>query len=281
MRSVWHNLFKMVLVSATLIVGLCGCQNTQPTRVETTNEKQIVINQNVFQDIEKRGKLVVGVKMDVPDLSFYDEKKDEWSGLEVSMAYKTAAKIFGVSEDAAKDYVQFVGVTVADREERLINGDIDCMMATYTITKERAEKFALSDSYYSDYIGIMVLDEPENNNSLGNHLIESTADLDGKYIGVPRNATTRDQFLNYIDTMNTMKVSPIFCEYASYAELYKALHDGNIDAMAVDVSILNGYLDETTQILGDRFGKQEYGVAVLPENQLLLDIINEVIREDV
>ncbi|MCM1273567.1 MAG: adhesin, partial [Clostridium sp.] len=55
------------------------------------------------------------------------------------------------------------------------------------------------------------------------------------------------------------------------------LKEGNIDVMSVDVSILNGYVDNTTVILGDRFGGQHYGAAVKKENVRLLEFINQAI----
>lgn len=274
------RLFSALLVLSALLPLCAGCGASQSTAAAPSAEPDAVLNEHILDDIQKRGKLIVGCKTDVPDLSCYDEETGTWSGLEVELATRTAAEIFGVSyEDAAdKQLVEFVGVTVANREERLENGDIDVMLATYTITDERAERFALSDSYYTDYIGLMVRTNGSNPNSLGSNEINSSADLDGKYIGVPRNATTRDNFLRYIDTMNTSKVQPIFCEYDSYENLSRALRDGNIDVMAVDVSILNGYQTSKTKILGDRFGSQNYGAAVTKENALLLDPVNAAIQ---
>jgi putative glutamine transport system substrate-binding protein len=239
------------------------------------------VNEGFVDEIKDRGFLIVGCKMDVPDLSFYDSETDTWSGLETELAWKTAAEIFGVSVDEAKDkkLVHFTGVTVADREEKLENGEVDCLFSTYTITKERAERFCLSNKYYTDYIGLMVRDSGEDSNSVGSADIHSVADLDGKYIGVPRNATTREDFLNYINTMNTITVSPIFCEYESYEALYTALLHGNIDVMSVDVSILKGYDTNKTKILKDRFAGQNYGAAVTKENAVLMDVINKVIEE--
>ena len=263
-----------------LVLSACGQKNEDAPQAKT--EETVEINENYVDEIKKKGHLTIGCKMDVPDLGFYDTATDTWSGLEVELAYQTAANLFEVSVEEAKKQklVEFVGVTVADREEKLESGEVDCLFATYTITEERQKRFAFSDSYYTDYIGLMVNTSGENPNSVGNSEIRSLADLDGKYIGVPRNATTRETFLKYIDTMNAMKVSPIFCEYGSYEALFKALKDGNIDVMSVDVSILNGYVDSTTVILGDRFGGQHYGAAVKKENVRLLDIINEVISRE-
>lgn len=233
------------------------------------------------EEVKDRGYLIVGCKMDVPDLSYYDEETGEWSGLEVELAYKTAANLFGTDEQTVKDdeLVHFVGVTVADREETLQAGDIDMMLATYTDTTEREEKFALSDTYYTDYIGIMVRSSGENANSLGSGDIKSIANLDGKYVGIPSNATTRADMIDYIETMTTSTVSPIFFEYSSYEKLFAALKNGDIDAMAVDVSILKGYVDSTTKILNDRFAGQHYAAAVQKGHESLLTYINQAIAE--
>jgi putative glutamine transport system substrate-binding protein len=108
------------------------------------------VNEGFVDEIKDRGFLIVGCKMDVPDLSFYDSETDTWSGLETELAWKTAAEIFEVSVEEAKEkkLVHFTGVTVADREEKLENGEVDCLFSTYTITKERAERFCLSKLLY-------------------------------------------------------------------------------------------------------------------------------------
>ncbi len=283
-------------ILCSMLFLLCGCgktnivQNNQGQAEEndkdaSENQADLQedehVNAQIIETIKQRGYLLAGCKTDVPGLSFYDEDADEWSGLEIELAYQTAANIFAVSVHEAKEQkrVQFTGVTVADREEKLESGEIDCLFATYTITQERKERFAFSDSYYTDYIGLMVKTAGEDPNSLGNQEIRSIADLDGKYIGVAKNATTRAAFLSYMDTMNTLKTSPIFMEYESYEGLFRALKKGDIDVMAVDVSILNGYVDRSTKILNDRFGGQPYGAAVCKENRLLLDAVNAALAD--
>lgn len=283
----WLALFTATMVMLSTMVGCGG--NTSPAAGEGNSEEvakkqnEVTLNDKIIDEIKERGYLNVGCKMDVPNLSYYEEAEDTWSGLEIELAYQTAANIFEVDIDQAKkdDLVHFTGVTVKDREEVLEAGDIDCMLATYTITEERSERFAISDSYYTDYVGLMVrADKAANDSSsLGGDGIHSTADLDGKYIGVPKNATTRTAFIDYIKSMNNASIHPIFCEFESYEELYNALINGNIDAMSVDVSILNGYVDEKTIILSDRFAGQHYGAATLKENALILDYVNLAIEK--
>ncbi len=238
-NSPCKHIFALALLLAMCLTVFSGCKPKEATEETPTNP--VKINENYLDEIRDKGKLVVGVKTDVPELSYYDKETGEWSGLEV-------------------------------------NGDIDLMLATYTKTKERAKKFALSDSYYTSYIGLMVRYTPEDANSLGTKNIKSLADLDGKIVGVAKNSTTRNDMTNYIATANQLKVSPQFASYSSYEGLYKALKRGDIDVIAVDVSILNGYDDASTKILPDRFAGQHYGAAVLPENAQLLDAVNKVIN---
>ncbi len=262
---------------------LCGCSGQ--TEQVPDKQEEIVTDENtseIIEEIRGRGYLLAGCKTDVPDLSFYDAQTDTWSGLEVELAYQTAAKLFEVSVDEAKkqELVHFTGVTVADREEKLEQKEVDCLFATYTITKERKQKFAFSDSYYTDYIGLLVKTSGTDANALGTSDIRSIADLDGKKIGVAKNATTRKTFLNYIDTMNNVKTAPVFFEYKSYEAIFSALKAGTVDVMAVDVSILNGYVDRSTVILQDRFGGQHYGAAVRKEDAKLLDYVNAAMQTD-
>lgn len=268
------SILALMLCTCLLLIGCETNPSTSDSGADTTNSGAQI------QQILDRGKLIVGCKTDVPNLSYFDETTQTWSGLEIELAYRIAGELFGMSAEEAKaqDKVQFQGVTVDNREDYLENGTIDCLLATYTITEERKKNFAFSNSYYTDYIGIMVKKTQKDSNSLGGTGISSIRDLDGKYIGVPRKATTRSTFINYLEHMEDANINPIFCEFESYAQLFDALGKGNIDAMAVDVSILNGYLNSSTTILPDRFGAQHYGAAVKKENIGLLDFINRAIE---
>lgn len=79
--------------------------------------------------------------------------------------------------------------------------------------------------------------------------------------------------------MNNIQTAPVFFEYSSYQALFSALKEGAIDVMAVDVSILNGYVDRSTKILNDRFGGQRYGVAVRKEDAGLLAYVNDALKQ--
>ena len=78
------------------------------------------------QAIIDRGVLRVGVKNAVPGFGLQDTLTGEYSGMEIDIATKLA-EYLGVE-------VEFTTVTAATRTELLDSGDIDCVLATFTIT---------------------------------------------------------------------------------------------------------------------------------------------------
>ena len=83
-----------------------------------------------------RGVLKVGVKNAVQGFSFQDTLTGEYKGLEDSLA-EMIAEHLGVD-------VEFTTVTAATRGELLDSGDIDAVLATFTITEERKKTWDFS-----------------------------------------------------------------------------------------------------------------------------------------
>ena len=119
------------------------------------------------QAIVDRGVLKVGVKNAVKGFSFQDTLTGEYKGLEDSLA-EMIAEHLGVD-------VEFTTVTAATRGELLDSGDIDAVLATFTITEERKKTWDFSTPYYTDYVSVLVED------STG---IKGLADLKDKVVGV-------------------------------------------------------------------------------------------------
>lgn len=272
--------FLFIFILGSVLLAGCNTHSSDQSN-DTAEEKDYTIQiTEDIQDIIDRGYLIVGVKTDVPGFGYYDAKTKEYSGMEIDLSYQIAAKIFDTTPEKAKTekLVQFEKATVDNRSTLLVEHSVDLVIATFTITKDRQETFLFSDSYYSDYIGLMVKKNKADESSLGTNAITSIHKLDGKKIGVAKNADTRSHMLLYFKQRN-YNIAPYFMEYSTYAQLYKALKDGDIDAFAVDTSILNGYLDDSLTILPDRFSEQKYGVAAPNDSKGLIDAVNIVIDE--
>lgn len=224
-----------------------------------------------LERIEKRGVLKVGCKSDIPKFSRLSTLTEQYEGFEDDLAYAIAGKIFGCSMEEAKEQelVAFQSVTAKTRGPLLENGELDLVIATFTITEQRKEIYNFSTPYYTDAAGLLV------NRDAG---IYSIKDLDGKIIGVAQSSTTQKAFETYVEE-HGLEVQAEFQEFDSYPALMQALTTRQIDCFSVDRAILGGYLNESNMILEDRFGEQEYGVASKKENTDLAELVDETVQE--
>jgi putative glutamine transport system substrate-binding protein len=204
--------------------------------------------------------LRVGVKSDVPGFGLLNPERGLYEGFEIELSKLIAKEIFG---DASK--IAFTPVTAKTRGPLLDNGDIDFVIATYTVTEERKLTYNFSTIYYTDAVGLLV------KKASG---LKSVADLGGKTVGVAQSATSRAA----VDTAaKAIGVSASFAEFATYPEIKAALDSGRVDAFSVDKSILRGYLDDTVILLPDAFSPQPYGVSTKLSNKALASWVDALV----
>lgn len=252
----------VVLLVVMMIGVLGGCDKAETTGGGTTGG---------VQKIKDAGVLKVGCKIDVPSFGLQNTATGEYEGVEIDLAYEIAGKIFGCTAAEAKEkkLVAFQGVTAKTRGGLLDSGEIDLVIATFTVTEKRKESWNFSTPYYTDAVGLLVLKDSG---------IQSINDLDGKIIGVAQGATTKDGFNAYIKDQG-INVTPVFEEFDGYPALSTALSTKNIDVFAVDRAILAGYNDDSTMILEDRFAEQSYGVASALSNKELAETVDSVVKD--
>lgn len=211
------------------------------------------------QAIIDRGTLRVGVKNAVIGFGFQDELTGEYSGMEISLAEKIAESL-GVD-------VEFTTVTAATRTELLDSGDIDCVLATFTITDERKQSWDFSTPYYTDYVTVLVQNESG---------IAGLADLKDKKVGVSSGSTSAKSLVAAMiengvlsgDGFDAETFDPAtwtdgisFAQYDDYPTISTALSAGEVDAFCVDKSILAVYHTDDRSYIDEKFAPQEYGVA--------------------
>src|SRR5262245_47839570 len=92
--------------------------------------------------------IVVGVKADQPGLGFRD-RNGRFSGFEVDVGTYIARKL-GAS------HVTFKQVTSDNREQLLDDHAVDIVLASYSITPDRAKKVKFGGPYYIAHQDILV-----------------------------------------------------------------------------------------------------------------------------
>jgi putative glutamine transport system substrate-binding protein len=260
-KAVALSLVLVLVFSAFALVG-CGTKEQTETETEPAETEATEPLPAGVQAIADTGKLRVGVKADVPNFGLQDAATGEFSGMEIDLAYALAEKM-GLS----KEDVEFQAVTAKTRGPLLDNGQLDVVIATFTIKPERLEQWNFSDPYYQDEVGLLVKKDSG---------IKALKDLAGKTVGVAQGATSKDAVLAEATKLG---ITVNFLEFATYPEINAALESGRVDAFSVDKSILSGYVTEDSVILPDGFSPQDYGIASKKGTDELTTFINDMLTE--
>ena len=213
------------------------------------------------QAIVDRGVLKVGVKNAVKGFSFQDTLTGEYTGLEDSLA-EMIAEHLGVD-------VEFTTVTAATRGELLDSGDIDCVLATFTITEERRKNIGFTSAYMENHQIIVV---PAAST------IKTKAELAGKVIGIQDGSSA-------VDAVQKDPVAASFKELKKFGDNVTALMDlttGRLDAVVLDEVVGRYYTAKKPNdyaVLDDHFGTEEYGVGTRKDDTALLAKLQQAMDE--
>ncbi len=255
---------KGLTLVIAMIMGLsllfaAGCGDSTAT---TKSSSDASAESADIKAVKDRGVLKVGVKVDVPKFGFKDPATGKVDGMEIDIAKALAKKILG---DENKIEVQ--PVTAKTRGPLLDNGEVDYVIATFTITDERKQSYNFSEPYFKDGVALLVKKDAG---------ITDLTGLNGKKIGVAQSATSKKALLDEIKQQN-LKIDIL--EFGTYPEIKTALDSGRIDCFSVDAAILAGYLDDSTVILPARYSPQLYGVASKKSNEGLAKVANDSVTE--
>ena len=262
MKKTWKKCMSLLL-AVIMCVAFAACSSSEGGGSAEGGSTPDNLPSDV-QAIVDRGVLRVGVKSDVPNFGYQDVLTEEYSGLEIDLANK-------IAETIGVDDVEFTAVTAATRGQLLDSGDIDMVIATFTINDERKESWNFTTPYYTDAVSLLVKKDSG---------ISTYADLTDKVIGVSTGSTSMEALIAAAAEEGvTLTSSANFSEYATYPEIKTALDAGRVDAFCVDGSILSGYLDDSVEILDSiRFSPQEYGIATKLSNTGLADYLDNLVK---
>ena len=238
MRQSWFKL--------SILIGLLGFGFAPPTQGGD------------LEQIQQRGKLIVGVKNNLPPLGFYDSQGN-LQGYEIDIAKRLAEELLGDS-----DAVILQPVTNQQRLEVVWDEKVDLTIAQVANTSSRARMVSLSEHYYLDSTGFI---------TKNNH-IEGLKQLAQAKIVVLKNSSTIPEIRYQFPQAQLIGVD-------SYEEAKEALDSNQGDVFAGDTSVLVGWQQQHPEyrLLKEHFGAKALSI-VLPkglENTELLRNINMAI----
>lgn len=239
---------KMLLLSILVVITLSGCAPKNN-------------NNDLYQSILKKDKLVVGISFDSRPFGFKDSD-GQIKGLEADMARLIAERILG-----DKNKIIFKPVAFQDRINEVRSGDVDMVISAMTITPQRKKLVSFSDPYYVSGQVICVRKDSK---------IDSLYDLINKRVIVILGTTGEQNIKRFAPTA-------LIEGYINDSEALDAFKSGSADAITDDDAFLQGLL--TTEdgyiILPEKLTIEPYGIAFKKSRQtnLFIQKINEIINE--
>jgi len=205
--------------------------------------------------------LTIGIKFDQPGLG--QKTPDGYEGFDVDVA-TYIAKELGVSEDN----IEWKESPSGERENLLENGDVDFIVATYSITDERKERVSFAGPYYIAHQDLLVR---QDDNS-----ITGPDSLNGKKLCSVTGSTSaqrvKDEFAAEVDLQ----------EYGGYSECLSGLESEAVDAITTDDVILAGLAAANPgkfKVVGEGFSDENYGVGIPKGDAELQSKINDAITK--
>lgn len=197
-------------------------------------------------------KITVGIKYDQPGLGL-KTPDGSYAGLDVDVATYIAGELGYEPGD-----INFVESPSAERENLLKRGDVDFIVATYSITDTRKEQVDFAGPYFVAHQDLLIrVDDEVNNVDEINDLTLCSVAGSTPAQNIKDNVAPDAQLL----------------ELATYSECLGGLENGTVDALTTDDVILAGYAAQDQyqgkfKLAGLDMTDEFYGVGVQKDSEL-------------
>lgn len=212
-----------------------------------------------MKELAESGEIVIGVKYDQPGIGFKGATDDMPTGLDPEMGKILAADLGIAPEDITWKE------TISDnREPFLQSGEVDLVIASYSITPERRQVVGQAGPYYVTGQQLLVAADSD---------IESVEDIKGQSVCSVTGSTS-------LETVEKEGAKPK--GFDTYSECRDQVLNGSTDAMTTDGAILLGYVAENPdelKVVGEEFSEERYGVGYSKDAPEMCQWITDTIEQ--
>jgi len=208
-------------------------------------------------------KLVVGIKYDQPGLGLKNPD-GSYSGFDVEIA-KIVAKALGVEESG----ITFKETVSQNRESFIEQGQVDMVVATYSITDKRKQKVSFAGPYF--VAGQSLLVREESTDITGPESLNNNKKLCSVAGSTPAQKI-KDEFAKNVQLQ----------EYPTYSKCVEALLGKQVDAVTTDDIILAGFATQYTgklKVVGKKFSTEKYGIGLKKDDKKGRDAVNAALEK--
>ena len=214
--------------------------------------------------VKEAGVLKTGGTKTAPVFSLEDATTGEVSGFDTAIGQVLARYIIGGTNDA-RTLLDITQVTSDTRETVLGNGSVQAVIATYTITPERAKKIDFAGPYYSSGQAVLVRADESK--------ITGVSDLAGVKVAVQSGSSS-------ITALQKAAPQAEQTPFNDHNTCLSALETKQVDAYVVDESLLLSAMQgsEAFKIVGEPFTQDPYGIG-LPQGSDAKAFVNAFLKE--
>ena len=255
---------------AALGLLLAGCASEAGQQAEQAAENTAEVAEDVqfdagttMAELSEAGSITVGTKFDQPGFGLLNPQSEQPEGFDVEIAKLVAAKL-GIEAGG----IEWVETVSANREPFIQNGQVDIVVATYTINDQRKQVVDFAGPYYVAGQDIMVAKgNPEG--------IQGPEDLAGKRVCSVEGSTPAQNIRdNYPEAQ--------LVTYDVYSKCADDLANGGVQAVTTDNVILTGLVagnPEGFELVGNPFTEEPYGIGLAKGDDDFRNFINDVLEE--
>src|SRR3954466_3864248 len=259
--------YAATLGALGLVLAGCSSEAGQQAEQATSNAPDVAQGVDspagsTMAQLAEAGTITVGTKFDQPGFGLANPQGVP-EGFDVEVA-KIVAGGLGIAPEG----IEWKETVSANRESFIQNGDVDIVVATYTINDARKQLIDFAGPYYVAGQDIMVA----TGNPLG---IEGPDDLAGKNVCSVEGSTPAQ---NIRDKYPQAQLT-LFDVYSKCAD---ALTNGQVDAVTTDNVILTGLVagnPDGFELVGNPFTEEPYGIGLAKGDQAFRDFINDTLEE--
>lgn len=263
-----------LILALALIAGACGADDPA---IDTGDADNTTTTESLappefepgttMATLQGKGKLVVGTKFDQPGFGLRNPTNQELEGFDIEIAKVVARNLFGGTKEEAAQKVEFKEAVSKNREPLIQNGEVDIVVATYTINDARKQVVDFAGPYFVAEQDIMVKTD--------NTEIESVDDLNDQKVCTVKGSTSE----------KNLKAKAPEAEvtlFDTYSQCAEALTDGRVSAVTTDNTILAGLVQasgDAFKLLKAPFSDEPYGIGLKKDDTAFRDFINDVLEE--
>ncbi len=237
---------KAVAVGLGLALSLAACGDAGTEGGETVD---VEVQENAadnfddgtrMKELAESGEITIGVKYDQPGIGFKGAADDMPVGFDPEIGKVLAASLGIAAEDITWKE------TISDNREPFLQaGEVDLVLASYSITDDRRAVVGQAGPYYVTGQQLLVASDSD---------IETLDDVKGTEVCSVTGSTS-------LENIEAEGAKPR--GFDTYSECVDQVLSGSVDAMTTDGAILLGYAAENPdelKVVVDPFSEERYGV---------------------